>query len=159
MKLDLDRTPSGRTELPLSGDLTLEWGKDRPSSALVEGTLIVQNLEGRVLVSGEIEARGQAVCTRCLEPFDLSWPAEVSCMILRDTGSDEGRDDSMVVSQRDGEVDLREILRESVILAFPQAPHCGPDCRGLCAGCGKNLNREACVCEAENHDPRWDALP
>jgi len=119
----------------------------------------VDNLEGRVLAEGEVHAHGEAVCTRCLGNFDLAWPVKVSCMVLRDTASDEGRDDSMVISQRGGEVDLREVLRESAILAFPLTVSCGPECRGLCAGCGRNLNEEACVCEAENHDPRWDALP
>ncbi|NCQ36043.1 DUF177 domain-containing protein [bacterium] len=159
MKLDLDRIPHGRSELELSGVLALEWGADRPAAAFVEGTLVVDNLEGRVLAEGEVHAHGEAVCTRCLGNFDLAWPVKVSCMVLRDTASDEGRDDSMVISQRGGEVDLREVLRESAILAFPLTVSCGPECRGLCAGCGRNLNEEACVCEAENHDPRWDALP
>lgn len=159
MKLDLDRSPRGRSELPLAGTVELDWQADRASSVSLTGSLVVDNLEGRVLVSGALQASGSAVCTRCLEPFDLRWDVEVSCMVLRDTASDEGADDSMVISQRDGLVDLREVLRESAILAYPQQTVCDPQCRGLCAGCGHNLNREACTCEAAQHDPRWDALP
>ncbi len=143
----------------MAGDLALEWAGDGPVRVHLEGTLGVDNLEGRVLVSGLVEASGVAVCSRCLEKFPLSWSVEISCMVLRDPDSEEGRDDSMVLHQRAGEVDLREICRESIILAYPQVTICGEDCRGICAGCGRNLNHEACVCEAETHDPRWDALP
>ncbi len=159
MKLDLDRTPSGRSELVLAGDIALDWATGRPERVHLEGILRVDNLEGRVLVTGQAEASGEAVCSRCLEGFPLCWPVDIECMVLRDPESEEGRDDSMVLHQRAGEVDLREICRESIILAYPQTTVCGEDCRGICAGCGRNLNHEACVCEAETHDPRWDALP
>ena len=35
---------------------------------------------------------------------------------------------------------------------------CRPDCRGLCAQCGADLNEGSCGCEAEATDPRLSAL-
>ena len=159
MKLDLDRQESGRSVLPLEGRLDLAWTDDRPAEAVVAGSLQVDNLEGRVLLSGELSASGQAVCGRCLEEFPLTWTVPVECMVLRDTGTDEGQDDSLVLHQRSGEVDLTEVIRESVILAFPQAVVCKDGCRGLCAQCGADLNIEECDCDKDGHDPRWDCLP
>ncbi|MGD9547997.1 MAG: DUF177 domain-containing protein [Candidatus Krumholzibacteriia bacterium] len=159
MKLDLDRQESGRSTLPLEGRLDLDWTDDRPSEVRVTGRLQVDNLENRVLLTGELSACGQATCDRCLEEFALTWPVPVECMVLRNTGSDEGRDDSMVLHQGSGEVDLAEVIRESVILAFPQAAVCSEDCRGLCAQCGANLNEKTCDCDQDGRDPRWDALP
>jgi uncharacterized protein len=43
-------------------------------------------------------------------------------------------------------LDLGEALRQHVLTATPLQPLCRPDCRGLCAQCGCNLNERACNC-------------
>jgi uncharacterized protein len=40
------------------------------------------------------------------------------------------------------------------MLALPTRPLCDENCRGLCGGCGANLNREPCACSASADDPR-----
>ena len=37
-------------------------------------------------------------------------------------------------------------------------PLCRPDCQGLCAMCGTNLNVERCSCEPRWVDPRLAVL-
>ncbi|NLA05033.1 MAG: DUF177 domain-containing protein, partial [Firmicutes bacterium] len=38
-------------------------------------------------------------------------------------------------------------------------PLCKPDCRGLCPGCGVDLNETTCSCEDESRiDLRWQKL-
>jgi uncharacterized protein len=44
-------------------------------------------------------------------------------------------------------------LREVIMAELPELPLCRPDCRGLCPGCGVNLNREACRCPASKDSP------
>lgn len=158
MKLDLERTRHGRSEFPVSGSLKLDWAEDRPGEASVQGVLVVQNLDSRFLLNGTLQARGRATCGRCLEEFELSWDVPVEIMVLRDVESDEGEGDSLVIRQADGEVDLAEALRESLILAFPPATVCRQDCRGICALCGADLNQGTCSCDAADEDPRWAAL-
>jgi uncharacterized protein len=46
------------------------------------------------------------------------------------------------------------LIAEQVILALPTQPLCAESCRGLCASCGANLNRESCCCVAPTGDPR-----
>jgi uncharacterized protein len=43
-------------------------------------------------------------------------------------------------------LDLAEVLRERVFLALPAKVLCAEDCRGLCPGCGADLNQELCRC-------------
>ena len=43
-------------------------------------------------------------------------------------------------------LDLLPMVRDAVHLAVPIAPRCRPDCRGLCPGCGANLNQGQCDC-------------
>lgn len=159
MKLDLDRQGTGRTELVIDGPLELGLPEGRPDRAEVRGELTIDNIESRFLVTGTLTAKGRAECGRCLSDFELSWDVPVEIMVLRDVDSEEGADDSMVIHQRKGVVDLVEPLRECVILAFPQAPVCRDECKGMCAQCGADLNEMTCDCETEEIDPRWEGLP
>jgi uncharacterized protein len=159
MKLDLDRQERGRSGLPVSGEVALGLGDGRPDRAALRGELVVDNVESRFLLSGCLEATGRAECSRCLAEFELSWDVPVEITILRDVETDEGEGDSLVVRQRAGEVDLAEALRESAVLALPQAPICREDCRGLCPSCGADRNTDSCNCADEESDPRWDGLP
>ncbi len=160
MRLDLDRTPNGASDLPLAGDLGLDFGAGGPNAVHIDGTLRVDNLESRLVVRGEVNATGDAECGRCLNTFSLSFPVPVEIVVLRDT--DTGEDDegeTLVIHQRRGEVDLTDAVREAAVLAVPQLRVCCEDCRGLCPTCGADLNRTTCECDNEDADPRWDGLP
>lgn len=159
MILDLDRHPGGRSELAITGSLDLAMTDGRPGSAEFEGTLVVQNLDSRVLLNGNLAAAGRAECARCLETFDIKWEVPVEVMILRDVDSDESESVNLLILQQKGEVDLRESLRECAVLSYPQAPVCRDDCKGLCPSCGIDLNDGTCECEEDNVDPRWEGLP
>ena len=46
-----------------------------------------------------------------------------------------------------GEVlDLLPVLQDTILLAIPLAPACRAECKGICPGCGMNLNLETCQC-------------
>lgn len=159
MYLDLDRTPMGRSTLAVAGTVALGMGEARAPETALSGELTLQNLEGRVLASGTLQASGLAECARCLATFRLDWEVPVELMVLRDVHSDETEGETLLILQRDGEVDLAEPLRESAALAFPQSTVCREDCRGLCASCGADLNDGPCGCAEETVDPRWEGLP
>jgi uncharacterized protein len=54
----------------------------------------------------------------------------------------------MEVLVYDGEyIDLVAPVFEQIHLGLPAYPHCSPECKGLCAQCGANLNNGACTCE------------
>ena len=77
-----------------------------------------------------------------------------------DQASAEGLDPAEVQIVQPGlsVIDISEDVRQTILLAVPLKLLCRDDCRGLCAGCGANLNTEACRCEAADTDPRWDSL-
>ena len=55
------------------------------------------------------------------------------------------------------ELDLDQVVTEAFVLAMDTKNLCSDDCKGLCAGCGANLNVEPCRCRPEV-DPRLAAL-
>lgn len=121
----------------------------------------------RVDVISTVKVQVPQVCALCLEPFSHSWDHSFTQYLMRTSAEDpdEAKDAEIELSLRDldrsalagEEIDLGSILREELLLSMPGKPMCRPDCKGICAGCGAELNSEPCTCEAEI-DPRWDAL-
>ena len=58
----------------------------------------------------------------------------------------------------EGELDLTAWARDQIGFELPVQILCRPNCAGLCAICGKNLNDEPHVHDDAPTDPRWAAL-
>jgi uncharacterized protein len=160
MKLDVERQAPGRTFLEMAEDLPLHFAEDAgPPLVHLEGVVTVDNLESRLVLMGTLQARGRVACDRCLADFELTFPVPLQLLVLRDAEATEDEEETYIVHQKHGELDLTAPLREAVVLALPLKRLCREDCRGLCPTCGTNLNHEDCNCGAEKTDPRWDGLP
>jgi uncharacterized protein len=72
---------------------------------------------------------------------------------------DELADDpsARVIDARATVLDLSETVREELILSVPEYVLCRDDCRGLCPGCGQDLNVRSCGCQPSK-DSRWSPL-
>ena len=57
----------------------------------------------------------------------------------------------------DGQLELDELLGDVFILDLDTKNLCSEDCKGLCPGCGADLNVEPCRCPKEI-DPRLAGL-
>jgi uncharacterized protein len=120
--------------------------------------------ELRARVAGRISAKFEIECTRCLEPvsFPLDANFDVEFVDQEHFGSDGeheiDRANLSVNSLEDGRLDLKELVREQLLLNLPDQFFCREDCKGLCEICGVNRNIENCDCEADDVDPRWSAL-
>jgi uncharacterized protein len=53
------------------------------------------------------------------------------------------------------EIDILPALRDSIALEKSMKETCSEECKGLCAGCGVNLNSSSCQCEKNEMDERW----
>jgi len=159
MRLDLDRIPAGQSDLPTAGEYVLEFDPDGPDKVAVTGCLVVDNLESRCVVRGELAAVSTVACGRCLQDYELRFEVPLELVVLRDANQETDDADTLVIHQRRGEVDLTEAVREAVVLALPLARTCRDECKGLCVHCGANLNDGECSCEDDDVDPRWDGLP
>lgn len=107
--------------------------------------------ERDVHFSGSVEGEIRANCARCLEEFDRSLAREFRFVIMpRPAAADDDSDDEGVDHYSGDELDLSPLVAEQALLALDLLPLCREDCRGLCAGCGANLNHEECSCSAES---------
>ena len=56
------------------------------------------------------------------------------------------------------ELDLEAWARDALALALPAQLTCRPDCAGLCAQCGANLNEDPSHAHEREPSPRWAKL-
>ena len=94
-------------------------------------------------------------CARCLEPARPGY--EVDVFEVHQPGVD---DDELVspYMNADGELDLGRWARDALALALPASIVCRPECAGLCAECGANLNDEPGHEHEREPDQRWAKL-
>jgi uncharacterized protein len=115
-------------------------------------------------VVGAIDASAEVDCTRCLEPVaqDLKIDFAASYVAPENFASDKEREvspaDLDVDVLEDDRIDMKEVVREQILLNLPEQLFCKPDCKGLCEKCGSNRNLIDCKCDSEETDPRWEAL-
>jgi len=163
VELNLDRLELGRSTLELDAELVREDPESESDAlrATISGELTVDAMDQRIVVHGDFMAKHTVRCDRCADPFWLETEPEIELMILRNpTRGDEpeDQDDTWVIHQRSGPVDLDESLLEAILLAEPQKILCREDCQGLCPRCGTNWNERRCDCSTEEIDSRWAVL-
>ena len=73
-----------------------------------------------------------AVCGRCDQAFDAAFRRTAAFVYPVEDGART--------------VVLDEDIRAEILLSFPQRILCADTCKGLCARCGADLNKEICKC-------------
>jgi len=106
----------------------------------------------------ELETIANFQCDCCLEFYEYNLKAAHQQLFQLGSGNLAGSDDVIVLSANTIEIDLDPVLNEIIILNHPFKMLCREDCKGICANCGADLNREACRCTDKPIDPRWEKL-
>ena len=91
-------------------------------------------------------------CMRCLENADSSLAVDA-----REVDQPGGGEELTSPYVDADTLDVSAWARDALALALPAQILCRPDCAGICAICGKNLNTEPHEHEREP-DPRWAKL-
>ncbi len=101
-----------------------------------------------VYLAGKLGSEVTAACCRCAEEFSTSVDRSFKFLLVQAAAANaEGLEDDRGLDHYDGdEIDVGPLVLEQALLALEAAPVCAPDCKGLCVGCGANLNSEDCSC-------------
>lgn len=130
---------------------TLELNGEMPVSEPVEVTGRVRNRAGALVLEGEAVTRLHLICDRCMEPFTREKRVPLETMLATELADEANEDEIFLLSG--GELDLDDLAGSALILAMDSKNLCSEDCKGICSGCGANLNEEPCRCAPEV-DPR-----
>ena len=142
-------------------DLVPPKGSDVEFRDPVFARLTTRRVGEEFFAAGHVETSGTFTCVRCLETFKARIEAALELVIHRVTAPqpiDPEPDNYVEVPLGRAEYDVGPHVRDGLLLAVPQAPHCLEECLGLCARCGANLNKEKCTCKDLPADPRWEGL-
>ena len=145
------------TERSVEAEVTMsELGVDDPRlepSAAAGVRLRLETLSDGVVVDGAVSVPWVGTCRRCIGPARGVAVADVHELYqpvpVVDPDAFEIEGDYL---------DLRPMVRESVLLEAPTDPLCRADCAGLCPTCGTDLNAGPCRCTPPPADQRWSAL-
>ena len=159
MKLDLKPIagqPGQQLSFHFELDLSqLEWngGRPIPEPITVEGT--VRNRAGALLLTASLTGVLSLVCDRCATPFRREKRVDYETLLAMEL--ENGESDDIVLVGQNGVLDLDELMGDVFLLNLDTKNLCKKDCKGLCPGCGADLNQEPCRCKKEV-DPRLAKL-
>ena len=100
-------------------------------------------------------ARLHGPCFRCLDDAVLDVDVAAREYQAESPGGDEELQTAYLA---DNKLDLSTWARDAIALELPDKILCRPECAGLCAVCGKNLNDEPHDHGEPEPDSRWSAL-
>lgn len=173
--MQLSLTQIGEDVRQIDFDLEIDWlsgvlsGKHSSELRVLSGQRVqvhAQRMGLDVCLSAQCTLRLQTECSACLRVFELDVPVAFSLTLKPRPRSEDAPPEDLELSREELEecfyegdvIDLKEILREQIILALPMYPRCSPECKGLCPQCGINLNEQTCNCQREEVDPRLVVL-
>ena len=111
-----------------------------------------------VWVRGRLAAWVNGACRRCLKPLELEIDESFDWLFDPKTADADGDLTVYGFDPQAEEIDLRDPLRERLLLGVPAYPSCEGGCYGLCSRCGKSLEEGDCDCGVDEEDPRWAPL-
>ncbi|MDQ6955748.1 MAG: DUF177 domain-containing protein [Mariprofundaceae bacterium] len=121
---------------------------------------VIERAYGVYTLRGEWSVSLLRQCDRCMGEFEWASKGDSTRSYAFEEQLDmdeEERADIEIVSPP-GALNLVDVLREEVWLAWKPCVICKDSCKGLCQGCGVNLNHDVCQCKGDHSDNPFAAL-
>jgi len=135
LKIEIDKI----TDDPVTLEETVSakvWGLDNYDvkfSDEIHFVCTFTRFDNEIMVDGTATFRREAICGRCLKEVGEDVEADFK---LNYNALSSGE-----------EICVDDDVREQILLEHPMRFLCSQDCKGICAGCGANLNSEKCTCK------------
>ena len=141
-------------------DFDLEANQGRSFAKELEVNAQFTVVGDEYLVKVEVKGEGFFSCDRCGESIPRSIQGVVQTLYTFDRlkYGEANSDDIRLLSGSEQDIDIRQDVKDALILAVPAKILCQKGCLGLCTQCGANLNKKKCKCSNKEGDSRWEAL-
>jgi uncharacterized protein len=167
MKIPVDDIPQSPKEICFSEgieDLNEAFAKAKSRDfrfpPVLDVDLAYYRLGREVFFHGSFAGPIEGCCSRCLKHYVFKLNHEFDFVLTPEPGKTNERveeltrEDLGLSYYSTDEINLTPLIKEQIMLALPTRPLCDENCRGLCGGCGANLNYESCACSTPAGDPR-----
>ncbi len=121
--------------------------------AEINGEIV--NQAGEFFLTAQVSGKFETACARCGKTAEQEFSFELNEKLIKE-GSGSTDEDAVVFLGN--EIDVADLAVNAFLMEAPGRFLCKEDCKGLCPICGKDRNVEACSCEDENIDPRFEIL-
>jgi uncharacterized protein len=138
--------------------------KEEGTRAPVSGHLKLTRTNDGILAAADLVLEVGEECARCTGSFQTSLPVRIEEVYYPTLDIDSGHrlpaqdDPEALLIDEHHILDLNESIRQYRWMAEALAPLCRPECKGLCAVCGVDLNQEPQHQHEAPADARWSAL-
>jgi len=144
---DLKRETGLKKKVSLELDFKEIEGYKILSPVLVD--LEIENIGMGFSVKGSFEVMVELQCRRCLKMFNFKLVSEVDEIYTTKRGEITpkkllNRDELSTFLFNGEEINIKEAIRQNIIVSIPPYPLCKEDCKGLCPICGKDWNEGYC---------------
>ena len=122
----------------------------------IKGTIDFANTGSAIIAKGEFSTAVELECGRCLKHFAIPIESEIDeqleiAPVFGEAEEEVQEPDPVIEGElerifEDNFLDLRELLRQTLVIDMPIRPLCDDACKGLCPNCGQNLNDTQCEC-------------
>jgi len=132
---------------------------DKPFYGKYKSFVILNKLHDQLIMSVTSDFKVKYECDRCGTEFKSSLKSDYKIIYLMNETPEETDSINVSYLTRDADkIDIKTDVCEFALLSIPMKKLCKEDCKGLCYKCGKDLNKEQCICSTEEIDPRWKPL-
>lgn len=141
----------------------IELDEDIKIVGPIDGHVRMRRTNQGLLVDGWVDVTLALSCTRCLKEFERVMHVTFieqfypTVDVVTGIALPAIEDEEIFPIDDHHEIDLREAIRQHVLLEIPMVTLCREDCAGLCAQCGQDLNLGSCDCKPEV-DARFSIL-
>jgi uncharacterized protein len=107
----------------------------------VIGTVDLSRMQDGIRVQASFSGEIENECGRCLKNFVDELHSDFEEIFLfpyMEVSEEESK------IPENGNIDIEQLFNDFMIMGIPISPVCKPDCKGLCAICGQDLNQELC---------------
>ncbi|MBQ7568694.1 DUF177 domain-containing protein [bacterium] len=167
MEISVSDILEARGGLRIKQDVALKLDELKLLTPVSVDLKLLGNKTGGITVTGALQVQAEMSCSRCAKLYAQTIAVDIDELFLpKDSqelaeliGQKESAADKLCVFAYEDRLELDEVLRQNILASLPFFPLCKEDCRGVCSGCGADLNLEACTCSHEKEiDPRWEVL-
>ena len=160
---EFEEFPARTTLMAAPGELS-PVRDDVRSIGAVSLAVSIQKSGDEFFCQGHVTGTVEIECARCLGSYELELEGDADFVLttaeVREQQGAEGVDneDYVLFDGNALQVDLRDVVRQVLLVELPLKPICSDSCKGLCSVCGANLNLTSCQCDTKKTDARWEAL-
>ncbi len=137
----------------------LQFSGDQVYPNAIDIRVVLNKFEKNITCEIELKTTAHHICDRCLTEYEKNYKEAFKVLFHLGEHDFETEEENVVMlSPEQNEIDLLPFIKENLILSIPMKTVCSSSCKGICSGCGADLNSEACTCSEAPIDPRWEKL-